>query len=117
MRHATEKVASAWRGRHAAVTSAMPRSCGLGRRRDVFDRALPAAFGDVEHEALGRPVLDLVVDVRASFLASGEIAAARGFDLLVDLVDAVDPHAEVDQALIALVETRHRLLAEVEQGD
>src|SRR5215470_10657823 len=65
---------------------------------DVLDRAFPAALGHVEYDPLGRRVFDLVIDVRAGLFAAGEIAAARGRDGLVRLFDAVDPHAEVDQA-------------------
>src|SRR6516165_2221131 len=84
---------------------------------DVLDRAFPAALGHVEYDALGRGVFDLVINIRPGLLAAGEIAATRGRDGLVRLLDAVDPHAEVDEAThVALAfEAGDRLLAEVEQ--
>src|SRR5437868_1710925 len=86
--------------RALAFDAAMPGESAGARcrsgRLDVLDRALPAALGHVEDDALRGLVFDLVIDVRVGFLASGDIGAARRGDLLVHLVDAVDPHAEVD---------------------
>src|ERR1700759_1619446 len=57
-------------------------SGGFRRRRDVLHGALPAALGDVEHDAFRSLVLDLVIDVRVGLLAARDVAAAGGRDLL-----------------------------------
>src|SRR5262249_24192279 len=95
------------------------RSRRLGCRRHFLDGALPTAFGHVEYDALGRLVFDLVVDIRAGLLAAGHVAAARSRDRLVDLLDTVDPHAEVHQAahVLLALEARDRLVAKIEKRD
>src|ERR1044071_2009002 len=86
-------------------------------RLDLFDRALPAAFGDVEHDAFRRLVFYFVVDVRACLLAAGDIAAARVGDLLGALVEVVDPHAEMDETerVLLVLHSGARLVAEVQE--
>src|SRR5580704_16242345 len=79
---------------------------GLGGH-DFFHRAAPAVVRQVEDDAVRVLVLDLVEGVRIVGGLAGEMGGASVGRLLGGLVEIVDPHAEMHQAVIALVEARN----------
>src|SRR5579862_5074564 len=73
---------------------------------DFFHRTAPAVVRQVEDDAVRVLVFDLVEGVRIVLRPAAEISGAGVSRLLGGLVEIVDPHAEMNQAMIALVEAR-----------
>ena len=77
----------------------------LGFSRDDFlHRAAPAVMRQVEDDAVRVLVFDLVESVRIVLRPAAEISGAGVGRLLGGLFEIVDPHAEMNEAMIALVE-------------
>src|SRR5580692_7952155 len=79
---------------------------GLGRD-NFFHRTAPAVVGQIEDDAVRVLVFDLVEGVRIVLRPAAEISGAGVGRLLGGFVEIVDPHAEMNQAVIALVEARN----------
>src|SRR5580692_12074627 len=79
---------------------------GLGRD-DFLHRTAPAVVGQIEDDAVRVLVFDLVEGVRIVLRPAAEISGAGVGRLLGGFVEIVDPHAEMNQAVIALVEARN----------
>src|SRR5215467_1952299 len=93
--------------------------CGGDRaagRHNFFHGADPASMGEIEDDAVGVLVFDLVIGVWIVVGAAHVIGAAGSHDLLCRLVEIVDPHAEMNEAIIAGGKTRH-FAGELKQGD
>src|SRR5580693_5339945 len=79
---------------------------GLGRD-DFLHRTAPAVVGQIEDDAVRVLVFDLVEGVRIVLRPAAEISGAGVGRLLGGVFEIVDPHAEMNQAEIALVEARN----------
>src|SRR5580692_4354634 len=79
---------------------------GFGRD-DFLHCAAPAVVRQVEDDAVRVLVFDLVEGVRIVLRPATEISGACVSRLLCGLVEVVDPHAEMNEAMIALVEARN----------
>src|SRR5580692_4409262 len=79
---------------------------GLGRD-DFLHRTAPAVVGQIEDDAVRVLVFDLVEGVRIVLRPAAEISGAGVGRLLGGFVEIVDPHAEMHEAMIALVEARN----------
>src|SRR5215467_15644707 len=88
---------------------------GFGRH-NFLHGAHPARMGEVEDDAVGVLIFDLVIGVWIVVGAAHVIGAAGSHDLLCRLVEIVDPHAEMNEAIIAGGKTRH-FAGELKQGD
>src|SRR5580700_1109078 len=74
---------------------------------DFFHRTAPAVVRQVEDDAVGVLVFDLVEGVRIVLRPAAEISGAGVGRLLGGLFEIVDPHAEMNEAVITLVEARN----------
>src|SRR5580700_4065712 len=79
---------------------------GLGGD-DFLHRAAPAVVRQVEDDAVWILVFDLIEGVRIVVGLAAEMGSARIGHLLGGLFEIVDPHAEMHEAMIALVEARN----------
>ena len=96
--------------RGAAVAALIIYSAGTfsaSAGYDFLHRAAPAVVRQVEDDAVRVLVFDLVEGVRIVVGLAGEIGGAGVGRLLGGLVEIVDPHAEMHEAMIALVEARN----------
>src|SRR5580704_15578671 len=74
---------------------------------DFLHRAAPAVMRQVEDDAVRILVFDLIEGVRIVIGLAPEMGGARVGHLLRGLFEIVDPHAEMHQAVVALVEARN----------
>src|SRR5580693_4504902 len=79
---------------------------GFGRH-DFLHRAAPAVVRQIEDDAVRVLVFDLIEGVRIVIGLAAEMGGARVGHLLRGLFEIVDPHAEMHQAVVALVEARN----------
>src|SRR5580704_311459 len=79
---------------------------GFGRD-DFLHRAAPAVVRQVEDDAVRVLVFDLIEGVRIVIGLAAEMGGARIGHLLGGLFEIVDPHAEMHQAVVALVKSRN----------
>src|SRR5580700_5817687 len=79
---------------------------GFGRD-DFLHRAAPAVVRQVEDDAVRVLVFDLVEGMRIVVRPAAEIGGAGVGRLLRSFLEIVDPHAEMHEAVIALVKARH----------
>src|SRR5262252_191188 len=100
-----------WRGTEDLFGS--DRALG---RLDFLHGADPARMGKVEDDAIGVLIFDLVVGVRIVVGAAHVIGATGSYHLLGSLVEIIDPHAEMNEAIVAGRKTRH-LTGELEQSN
>ena len=71
-------------------------------------------MGEIEHDAVGVLIFDLVIGVRIVVDAAHVMGAAGGHHLLGRFVKIVHPHAEMNETIMAGRETGH-LAGELEQ--
>src|SRR5712692_9982081 len=80
--------------------------CGVGRRHFLHG-ACPARVGEIEDDAVGVLIFDLVIGVWVVVGAAHVIGAARSHHLLGRFVEIVHPHAEMNETVMAGRETGH----------
>src|SRR5215470_16646860 len=103
-----------WRGTQD-LTHLFGGDRGLGRHHFLYG-ADPASMGEIKNDAVGVLIFDLVVSVRIIVGAAHVIGTAGGQDLLCRLVKIVDPHAEMNEAIMAGRKARN-FAGELEQSD
>src|SRR5215831_4406730 len=84
--------------------------CGGDRaagRHNFFHGADPASMGEIEDDAVGVLVFDLVIGIRIVVGAAQVIGATRSQHLLCCFVEIVDPHSEMNEPMMASRETGH----------
>src|SRR5262249_7136751 len=76
------------------------RDRGVGRH-DFLHGADPARVGEIEHDAVGVLIFDLVIGVRIVVDAAHVMGAAGGHHFLGRFVKIVHPHAEMNVPIVA----------------